>query len=80
MHYHNRVTGFNDAYFARKTEAFEHGHIVVGTFESITRNTKVFDSRAALSSRTCRRTSGNDRHVHRHELQPARLRHCVATS
>jgi len=29
MHYHNRVTGFNDAYFGRKNESFEHGHVVV---------------------------------------------------
>ncbi len=49
MHYHNRVTGFNDAYFARKNEAFEHGHIVVGTFEVNYEKYEGFESRAALS-------------------------------
>ena len=49
MHYHNRVTGFNDAYFARKNEAFDHGHIVVGTFEVNYEKYEGFDSRAALS-------------------------------
>jgi methanesulfonate monooxygenase large subunit len=49
MHYHNRVTGFNDAYFARKNESFEHGHIVVGTFEVNYEKYEGFDSRAALS-------------------------------
>jgi len=49
MHYHNRVTGFNDAYFARKNEAFEHGHVVVGTFEVNYEKYEGFDSRAALS-------------------------------
>ncbi|MGB8671687.1 MAG: aromatic ring-hydroxylating dioxygenase subunit alpha, partial [Pseudolabrys sp.] len=49
MHYHNRVTGFNDAYFARKNQAFEHGHIVVGTFEVNYEKYEGFDSRAALS-------------------------------
>ncbi|MGC1938975.1 MAG: RHO alpha subunit C-terminal catalytic domain-containing protein, partial [Pseudolabrys sp.] len=46
---HNRVTGFNDAYFARKNQAFEHGHIVVGTFEVNYEKYEGFDSRAALS-------------------------------
>ena len=49
MHYHNRVTGFNDAYFARKNEAFEHGHVVVGTFEVNYDKYEGFESRAALS-------------------------------
>jgi methanesulfonate monooxygenase large subunit len=49
MHYHNRVTGFNDAYFARKNEAFEHGHVVVGTYEVNYENYEGFQSRAALS-------------------------------
>ena len=49
MHYHNRVTGFNDAYFARKNEAFDHGHVVVGTFEVNYEKYEGFDSRAALS-------------------------------
>jgi len=33
LHYHNRVTGFNDAYFARKNTGFDNGHVVVGSFE-----------------------------------------------
>jgi len=49
MHYHNRVTGFNDAYFARKNEAFENGHIVVGTFEVNYEHYEGFESRAELS-------------------------------
>jgi methanesulfonate monooxygenase large subunit len=49
MHYHNRVTGFNDAYFARKNEAFAHGHVVVGTFEVNYDKYEGFESRAALS-------------------------------
>jgi methanesulfonate monooxygenase large subunit len=49
MHYHNRVTGFNDAYFARKNESFENGHIVVGTFEVNYDNYEGFQSRAGLS-------------------------------
>jgi methanesulfonate monooxygenase large subunit len=43
------VTGFNDAYFARKNEAFEHGHVVVGTFEVKYDQYEGFESRAALS-------------------------------
>src|SRR3984893_11661658 len=49
MHYHNRVTGFNDAYFARKNEAFDHGHVVVGTFQVNYDKYEGFESRAALS-------------------------------
>ena len=33
MHYHNRVTGFNDEYFARKNVAFDNGHVNVNSFE-----------------------------------------------
>ena len=33
LHYHNRITGFNDAYFARKNTGFDNGHINVGSFE-----------------------------------------------
>jgi len=33
LHYHNRITGFNDAYFARKNNGFDGGHINVGSFE-----------------------------------------------
>ena len=33
MHYFNRVTGFNDEYFARKCTGFNNGHVNVGSFE-----------------------------------------------
>jgi len=49
MHYHNRVTGFNESYFARKNEAFDNGHIVVGTYEVDYDKYEGFESRAALS-------------------------------
>ena len=49
MHYHNRVTGFNDAYFARKNYAFDNGHVVVGTYEVNYDNYEGFESRAAMS-------------------------------
>lgn len=49
MHYHNRVTGFNDAYFARKNEAFDHGHVTVGTFEVKYDHYEGFESRGDLS-------------------------------
>ncbi|WP_395665561.1 aromatic ring-hydroxylating dioxygenase subunit alpha [Methylocella sp.] len=49
MHYHNRVTGFNDAYFARKNDAFAHGHVTVGTFEVNYEQYEGFQSRGELS-------------------------------
>ncbi len=49
MHYHNRITGFNDAYFARKNSGFAHGHVTVGTFEVQYDKYQGFESRAALS-------------------------------
>ena len=49
MHYHNRITGFNDAYFARKNMAFDNGHVVVGTFEVQYEKYKGAHSRATLS-------------------------------
>ena len=33
MHYFNRITGFNDEYFARPCTGFENGHVNVGSFE-----------------------------------------------
>ena len=33
MHYFNRVTGFNEEYFARKNTGFPNGHVNVGSFE-----------------------------------------------
>jgi len=32
MHYFNRVTGFNDEYFARKNVPFDNGHVNVSSF------------------------------------------------
>lgn len=49
MHYHNRITGFNEGYFARKNIAFDHGHVNVGTFEVNYEAYEGFESRAALS-------------------------------
>ena len=49
MHYHNRVTGFNDAYFARKNTAFPNGHINVGSFQVQYDQYEGFESRADLS-------------------------------
>jgi len=49
MHYHNRITGFNDAYFARKNTAFPNGHVNVGTFEVNYDQYEGFESRAELS-------------------------------
>ena len=58
MHYHNRVTGFNDAYFARKNEALEHGHVVPGTFEVNYMKMRVSRAAPRSRSRTYRQTSG----------------------
>ncbi len=49
MHYHNRITGFNDAYFARKCTGFDNGHVNVGTFEVQYDKYVGFESRAELS-------------------------------
>ena len=49
LHYHNRVTGFNDAYFARKNTGFDNGHVTVGSFEVKYDQYKGFESREALS-------------------------------
>lgn len=49
LHYHNRITGFNDAYFARKNTGFDNGHINVGSFEVKYDQYEGFDSRAAIS-------------------------------
>jgi methanesulfonate monooxygenase large subunit len=49
LHYHNRITGFNDAYFARKNSGFKHGHINVGSFEVQYDNYEGFHSREELS-------------------------------
>ncbi len=49
LHYHNRITGFNDAYFARKNSGFRNGHINVGSFEVQYDQYEGFESREALS-------------------------------
>lgn len=49
LHYHNRITGFNDAYFARKNSGFKNGHINVGSFEVQYDQYEGFESREALS-------------------------------
>ena len=49
LHYHNRITGFNDAYFARKNTGFNNGHINVGSFEVQYDKYEGFESREALS-------------------------------
>lgn len=49
LHYHNRITGFNDAYFARKNTGFDNGHINVGSFEVQYDKYEGFESRESLS-------------------------------
>jgi len=49
LHYHNRITGFNDAYFARKNTGFDNGHVVVGSFEVQYDQYEGFESRDAIS-------------------------------
>ena len=49
MHYHNRITGFNDEYFARKCYGYDHGHVVIGSFEVQYEEYEGFESRAELS-------------------------------
>ena len=49
MHYHNRVTGFNDEYFARKNVPFNNGHVNVNSFEVKYDEYDGFESRSELS-------------------------------
>jgi methanesulfonate monooxygenase large subunit len=49
MHYHNRVTGFNDEYFARENTGFPNGHVNVGSFEVKYDQYEGFESREELS-------------------------------
>ncbi|WP_443629503.1 aromatic ring-hydroxylating dioxygenase subunit alpha [Candidatus Njordibacter sp. Uisw_056] len=49
LHYHNRITGFNEAYFARKNSGFDGGHINVGSFEVQYDNYEGSHSREELS-------------------------------
>jgi hypothetical protein len=49
LHYHNRITGFNDSYFARQNKVFDNGHVNVGSFEVQYDNYEGFESREELS-------------------------------
>ncbi len=49
MHYHNRVTGFNDAYFARKNVPFDNGHVNVSSFTVNYEEYEGFHDRGELS-------------------------------
>jgi len=49
MHYHNRVTGFNDAYFARKNIPFNNGHVNVSSFTVNYEEYEGFEDRGELS-------------------------------
>ena len=49
MHYHNRVTGFNDAYFARKNVPFDNGHVNVSSFTVQYEEYEGFEDRGDLS-------------------------------
>ena len=49
LHYHNRITGFNDSYFARENKCFNNGHVNVGSFEVQYDNYDGFESREELS-------------------------------
>jgi len=49
MHYHNRITGFDDGYFARKCAAFDNGHVNVGTFTVNYGEYEVADDRGDLT-------------------------------
>ena len=49
LHYHNRITGFNESYFARENKCFNNGHVNVGSFEVQYDNYDGFESREELS-------------------------------
>ncbi|MGI9335702.1 MAG: aromatic ring-hydroxylating oxygenase subunit alpha [Gammaproteobacteria bacterium] len=49
LHYHNRITGFNDDYFARKNMSYDNGHVVVGSFAVQYDKYEGFESRANVS-------------------------------
>ena len=49
LHFHNRVTGFNDSYFARENKCFNNGHVNVGSFEVQYDQYEGFESREELS-------------------------------
>ena len=49
MHYHNRVTGFNDEYFARTNKGFKNGHVNVNSFTVQYDEFELGESREELS-------------------------------
>ena len=49
LHYHNRITGFNDSYFKRENKCFNNGHVNVGSFEVQYDQYEGFESREELS-------------------------------
>ena len=49
MHYHNRVTGFNDEYFARTNKGFKNGHVNVNSFTVQYGEFELGESREELS-------------------------------
>tara|TARA_R110002073_G_scaffold122293_3_gene265264 strand:+ start:897 stop:1970 length:1074 start_codon:yes stop_codon:yes gene_type:complete len=49
MHYFNRVSGFNDEYFARKNVPFDNGHVNVSSFTVNYEEYDGFDDRGELS-------------------------------
>ena len=59
MHYFNRVSGFNDEYFARKNIPFDNGHVNVSSFTVNYEEYDGFEDRGELIfSLTCHQTSG----------------------
>ena len=49
MHYFNRVSGFNDEYFARKNIPFDNGHVNVSSFTVNYEEYDGFEDRGELS-------------------------------
>ena len=49
MHYFNRVSGFNDEYFARKNIPFDNGHVNVSSFTVNYEEYQGFEDRGELS-------------------------------
>ena len=49
MHYHNRITGFNEEYFARKNIPFDNGHVNVSSFTVKYEEYEGFEDRGNLS-------------------------------
>ena len=58
MHYFNRVSGFNDEYFARKNIPFDNGHVNVSSFTVNYEEYDGFEDRGNYLFPICRPTSG----------------------